>query len=144
MAYTTDELRLIYNRTSGRCHICGKVLALKNNGLFGEKGAWEVEHSNARARGGTDRLNNLYAACISCNRSKGTVTTRTARRREGRQTAPLSREKEKVARTENAVLGGGAGFIVGAALGGTPLGLLLLLLGAAIGHDVNPQKKRRK
>src|SRR6266704_6497870 len=106
MLYSNADLRTIYNRTSGKCHLCGKQLALTNYGQFGERGAWEVEHSNARARGGTDRLNNLYAACISCNRSKGTVTTRAARAREGRRRAPLSREKRAEARSENAVLRG--------------------------------------
>src|SRR6185295_775084 len=106
MRLSDEDLRAIYDRTTGKCHLCGKQLSVTNYGRFGEKGSWEVEHSNARARGGTDRLNNLYAACISCNRSKGAVTTRAARAREGRTHAPLSREKRKMARRENAFLGG--------------------------------------
>jgi 5-methylcytosine-specific restriction endonuclease McrA len=37
----------------------------------GERGVWEVEHSVARAKCGSNHGNNLYAACITCNRSKG-------------------------------------------------------------------------
>ena len=36
-----------------------------NRGEFGERGAWEVDHSKALANGGTDRLNNLLPAHIS-------------------------------------------------------------------------------
>jgi 5-methylcytosine-specific restriction endonuclease McrA len=141
MQYTSADLRTIYNRTSGKCHICGKKLALSNYSLFGERGAWEVEHSNARARGGTDRLNNLYAACISCNRSKGALTTRAARPREGRTRAPLSREKRKAARRENAFLGGALSVLGGVALGATGVGLMVLGgLGAAAGYNVSPDK----
>ncbi len=141
MQYSKADLRTIYDRTSGKCHICGKQLALTNYGLFGERGAWEVEHSNARARGGTDRLNNLYAACIACNRSKGAETTRAARAREGRTRAPLSRERRTAAKRENAVLGGALGFLAGAALAGTGLGLLGLGIGALGGYNANPDKE---
>ena len=79
MVFTDDQLDAIYDRTSGYCHICRKKLAFKNYGKLGQRGAWEVEHSRAQAKGGTDRLNNLYPACITCNRRKGTRTTRTLR-----------------------------------------------------------------
>lgn len=74
MSYTVEQLDLIYQRTSGKCHLCHDPLARSNYARFGERGAWEVEHSVPRARGGTDRLNNLYAAHICCNRSKCVVT----------------------------------------------------------------------
>ncbi|HZW06078.1 MAG TPA: HNH endonuclease, partial [Phycisphaerales bacterium] len=67
MAWTREQLTAIYDRTSGYCHLCGKKLALTNYAAHGHKGAWEVEHSVPRACGGSDRLNNLYAAHISCN-----------------------------------------------------------------------------
>jgi len=75
MAFSSEQLNQIYNRTSGYCHICHKKLAFKNYGVFGARGAWEVEHSNPQAKGGTNRLNNLYPACITCNRSKGASRT---------------------------------------------------------------------
>ncbi len=140
MQYAREDLRAIYDRTSGYCHICGKKLALNNYGRFGDKGAWEVEHSNARARGGTDRLNNLYPACISCNRSKGAVTTRTARAWEGRKRAPLSREKRRAARRDNAILGGGLAFLGATALAGTGWGIVAAAVGALAGFKSNPDK----
>lgn len=39
---------------------------------MGERGAWEVDHSVPKSRGGTDYLRNLVPACIDCNRLKGT------------------------------------------------------------------------
>src|SRR6266487_3114039 len=137
MQYTSQDLRRIYDRTSGYCHLCGKKLALSNYGRLGDKGAWEVEHSNARARGGTDRLTNLYPACISCNRSKGAITTRAARAREGRTRAPLSREKRAEARSENAVLRGLLSFFGTAAVAGPGWGIIAGAVGAYTGYKRN-------
>jgi len=78
MAWSPQELRSIYNRTCGNCHLCHRKMYLTNYGKFGERGAWEVEHSVARARGGTDHGNNLYGAHISCNREKRDGSTRAA------------------------------------------------------------------
>ncbi len=140
MQYSEADRRTIYDRTSGKCHLCGKRLAFNNYGLFGEKGAWEVEHSNARARGGTDRLNNLYAACIACNRGKGAMTTRAIRAREGRRLAPLSREKRAAARRENAIIRGTLGFIGAAALAGTGWGIVVGAVGAYTGYKKDPDE----
>jgi len=57
--YTGDQLRAIYDRTAGRCHVCSKTLAFRNYGKMAERAAWEVDHSNPRISGGTDRSNNL-------------------------------------------------------------------------------------
>lgn len=135
----TSEQRLndIYDRTTGYCHICSKKLAFSNYGRPGRKGAWEIEHSNARDRGGTNHLNNLYAACIKCNREKGTVTTRTARAWHGRKKAPLSRGKRKAARTGNAILGSVVGGVLGSVAG--PWGAAAgLAIGARLGYKANP------
>ncbi len=101
------ELRAIYDRTEGQCHICRKRLSFHNYGLFGKRGAWEIEHSVAQARGGTDHGNNLFTACISCNRSKGDCSSRTARRQHGYQCAPYSARKRK----RNAAIGAGLGSL---------------------------------
>lgn len=141
MSYTDDELEWIYDRTSGYCHICHKKLSFSNYGALGEKGAWEVEHSHARANGGTDHGNNLYAACIPCNRDKGTYGTRTARSWNDKTCAPLSREKREREKTKNAV---GTGLVLAAA-GSVfgPAGMIIGgLLGAALGHKQNPDKKQ--
>lgn len=47
MPYSRSQLRRIYDRTSGYCHLCHKKLAFTNYGRYGAKGVWEVEHSNA-------------------------------------------------------------------------------------------------
>ena len=57
---TNDRLNLIYDKTHGCCHLCHKKLAFINYGIYGAKGAWHIEHSKAKANGGTDHLNNLY------------------------------------------------------------------------------------
>lgn len=59
MKLTHDQLEYVFERTAGYCHLCHCKLAFCNYGLHGTRGAWEVEHSNPRARGGTNRLNNL-------------------------------------------------------------------------------------
>jgi 5-methylcytosine-specific restriction endonuclease McrA len=82
--YSDDGLSRIYDRTSSYWHICRKKLSFTNYGRYGCRGAWEVEHSIARANGGSNHGNNLYAACMSCNRGKGVGTTRSARAAHGR------------------------------------------------------------
>lgn len=139
MRYSAEQRDAIFDRTDGHCHICGKKLCWNNYGQWGRKGAWEVEHSNARGNGGTDRLNNLYAAHISCNREKGTVTTRTARKWNGRKEAPLSREKKEKIRTNNRWAWSAAGALSGATIAG-PAGFVVGgLIGAVIGDQVEPE-----
>src|SRR5690348_14031886 len=148
MAYDTATLRTIYDRTSGYCHLCGKKLSFTNYGRLGSKGAWHVEHSVPRAKGGTDHGNNLYAACIDCNLEKGTHTTQTARTWHDRTRAPLSREKRNKARTNNTVAGG----IVGGIAGGVALALIELgpvgiiigaFVGAMVGNSIRPDQRGR-
>ncbi len=132
------RLRRIYDRTNGRCHICRKKLSLANYAQPNERGAWEIEHSRARALGGSDHLNNLYPACINCNRDKGTLTSRTVRSYFGHQRAPLSKEGRAKARQSRAVAGGLGGLALGGVLGGPPAALLLGIVGALVGHGSNP------
>jgi hypothetical protein len=63
MTASTIRLNDIYDRTTGRCHLCGKRLAFHNYGCHGTRGAWHIEHSVPRANGGTDHVNNLYPGC---------------------------------------------------------------------------------
>jgi len=137
MSHTEDELRRIYDRTTGKCHICQKKLAFKNYGQCGKRAAWEIEHSNPRSNGGTDGHNNLYAACIHCNRSKGAGSTCAARARHGKSRAPLSVEKRRSAKLANALAYGAAGAGIGSAFG--PLGTVAgAIIGGHIGHKKNP------
>ena len=114
--------RVIYDRSNGYCHICRKKVAFTNYGKAGERGSWEIDHSNPRANGGTDRLNNLYPACISCNRSKQHGSTRTERDRYGHTKAPYSRERANEFTENNTWAGAVAGASTGAMVGGACLG----------------------
>ncbi len=139
MSFTESELRKVYDRTSGYCHICHKKVAFTNYGVAGARSAWEVEHSNPQAEGGTDRLNNLYPACIACNRSKGTQDTRTVRARNGKTRAPLSRKDREKAKTINAILYGlGAGCLTYMLC--PPAALIAGLAGVYVGYRRNPDK----
>src|SRR2546422_114135 len=140
MTYTQQQLDTIFQRTSGYCHICWKKLCRNNYGKFGSKGAWEVEHSIAQCNGGTHHGNNLYAAHITCNRNKARLTSRTARKRNGKTCAPMSVTRRKKARKENTFLGAVSGGLVGLAVAG-PIGAAIgLVTGGKIGHTLNPDK----
>lgn len=78
-----ERIHRIYNKTNGYCHLCNKKLSRNNYGVHGAKGSWHVDHSKAKANGGTHHMNNLYPACISCNIEKGTLHKRTIRKRKG-------------------------------------------------------------
>jgi hypothetical protein len=140
---TDRDLNDIYDRTDGACHICGKKLSFKNYGVSGTRGAWEIEHSVPRAVGGTNHRNNLFAACIRCNRSKGAKSTREARSQHGRSAAPLSKAKKAKLRQENAL---GSALVVSVCalcLGSNALTALLLAgLGAWIGHQEEPDRQK--
>ena len=139
MAWTDNELEAIYDRTSGYCHLCSKKLAFTNYAEPGRRGAWEVEHSVPRASGGTDRMNNLYAACIECNRSKQARSTRSCRADNGRSRAPLNRGARRSAKVQSALVGGGLGALLGSLFG--PLGTIVGgSLGAHLGHKENPDR----
>jgi len=140
MAFESEQLIRIFDRTSGYCHICHKKLSRSNYGKFGKRGAWEVEHSMPQCKGGSCHGNNLYAACITCNRQKGKVTTRTARRWNGNTKAPMSVARRSAKRTENTVLGMIGGGITGLVLGG-PIGCAFgIAAGANIGDSLNPDE----
>ena len=136
MKYTFEQLDAIYDKTSGKCHICGKKLARSNYGVPGARGCWEVERSVAVARGGTDSMNNLLAACISCNRLKGESTSRTARARNGRSRAPYSAAKVSKIKTGHAVSGAAIAGV--ATLFFAPeLFLVAAIAGAVVGYEID-------
>ena len=141
---TDDELNAIFDSTSGKCHLCGRRLAWRNHGVVGGRGAWHVDHSRARARGGSDFLRNLRPACITCNCSKRDGSNRTIRARHGRTRAPLSRDRRRAAKIRNGVVGAGLGWVAGRALLGlAPAPAILLgLLGLAVGGNLDPDEAR--
>jgi len=126
--------RQIYDRTGGRCHLCDKKLAFKNYGSPGARAAWNVDHSRARARGGSDRLSNLLPACISCNSSKQARPNRAIRRRNGVAAKPPSRVDRRLTKARKQF--GAFGAVVGLAAGGLPGAFVGGVLGAAL-----PSKK---
>lgn len=137
MAFDDPTLDTVYDRTDGRCHICRKKLSFCNYGVFGSKGAWEVDHSFARIKGGTDHLNNLKPACIPCNRAKREDTARAARSHHGYRCAPLSKSARITTRRKNTVRGAFIGGLLGATLG--PAGFAIgATIGGKLGHDKNP------
>ena len=79
MGFTDEELSDIYDKNEGYCEYCDKKLAFTNYGRLGERGAWEVDHSVPKSRGGSNYLRNLVPACIDCNRQKGTRMGRSIR-----------------------------------------------------------------
>lgn len=139
MAYDKKSLERIFARTDGCCHICRKPLAFSNYGQHGSRGAWEVEHSNPRAKGGTDRTNNLYASHTTCNRQKRAKSTRSARAGHGFRSAPLSREQ----RQKNAVSTGTAGALLATVIVPPQFRLAAAFLsgiaGAVLGWEHEPE-----
>jgi 5-methylcytosine-specific restriction endonuclease McrA len=138
MQYDTETLRRIFDRTAGRCHICGGGLCFSNYGEPGSRGAWEREHSVAHANGGSDHLNNQYPAHISCNRKKGTKSTRSARAACGRTRAPMSQKARETAKNTSAAVGATIGGLVGllAGPGGAVVGAVA---GGLLGHGLDPE-----
>ena len=120
MAFTDKEIDIIWERTNRRCHICRKTIARRNYGTIDRRGSWEVDHSNPRAKGGTDRLSNLLPACIKCNRRKQDGSTRNARAEHGHSRRPLSAEELERAQAKNILGGAAAGGAAGALVFGFP------------------------
>jgi 5-methylcytosine-specific restriction endonuclease McrA len=139
MNYTDDQLDRIYRKTSGYCHLCHTKLSRINHGRVGKRGAWQIEHSVPRSKGGTDHHNNLFPACVTCNGDKSNKTTRTARGWNGKKCAPMNPEKRKQAKLENGFAGAIVGGIAGAVAG--PVGIIIgAVTGACIGSSKNPDR----
>jgi len=137
MSYDDATLKRIYDRTSGYCHLCGRKMSFTNYAMPGKKGAWEIEHSVPRAKGGTNHANNLFGAHIVCNRDKSDHTTKAVRKWHGRTRAPLSRQERKRVRKSNTAGGAVIGGLIG--LAGGPAGVVVgSLIGAGIGSSLKP------
>lgn len=78
--YTIDEIVYVYGMTDGYCFHCERKIALRNYGVPGARGAWEVDHGMPLSRGGVDDGRNWIPSCIPCNRAKGDMTTTEFRR----------------------------------------------------------------
>lgn len=62
--YSEEERKIIYNRSSGRCELCGKRL------LFEEM---TLDHIVPVSMGGADDMENLQASCLACNQFKSNI-----------------------------------------------------------------------
>ena len=71
MDHTPTQLRSIYNKTKGHCAYCGKKLSFINYANYEHRLVWEIDHSIAKAKGGTNYFRNLQPSCVPCNRTKG-------------------------------------------------------------------------
>jgi len=60
------------NRMTGKCYVCKKPI------IFTE---FEVGHNKPFSKGGTWNVNNLRPICRTCNRSMGTMTIETFKRK---------------------------------------------------------------
>jgi 5-methylcytosine-specific restriction endonuclease McrA len=139
--FDDTKLDKIFSKTDGNCHLCGKKLCYSNYGKLEGRGKWEVEHSVPKANGGTDNLNNLLPACVSCNRSKGKQSTRSARSTNGRTKAPYSANKKESIKKGNTLGGGLIGLGITALVTAHPVGLVIgVLTGSLIGNSINPDE----
>jgi 5-methylcytosine-specific restriction endonuclease McrA len=139
MAKDLQLLRKIYDKTDGYCHVCHRKLSFQNHGNQGSKGAWHIEHSVPKAKGGTNHQNNLFPACIECNIEKSTMTSRTARGYYGNSRAPYTKAKKEKIKSSNTL----AGILLGGVLGlvGGPIGMVVgATIGGAIGNSNSPKK----
>ncbi len=140
--WSQHKLDTIFDGASGKCHLCHAPLARSNHGKAGARGAWHVDHSRARARGGSDYLRNLKPACISCNCSKGDGSNRSVRAQYGKTRAPLSREGRQRARIGNTLGLGGLGWLLCRAFLGPGPAVLGAIVGAIVGAQVDPDEAR--
>ena len=147
MGYDLKLLRRIFDRTEGVCHICHNdegIMCFNNYGKPSARGAWEVDHSLARANYGTDHFNNLWPAHIKCNRRRQAENIRKTRSQYGYCGPPHSAEAKEKIRQLRARVGGIGGGLAGLAIGG-PVGAFVgAVVGAVFGHNMDPESGRKK
>ncbi|MCU7844683.1 MAG: HNH endonuclease [Candidatus Thiodiazotropha sp. (ex Monitilora ramsayi)] len=136
MKIDDETLNKIYDKTRGKCHLCHKKLAFSNYGVPGARGAWEIEHSKPKSKGGTDHLNNLYPAHIKCNRQKNNGANKSIRSKHGVRNAPLSYKAKRKKVIKNAIGYTATGVAIGRIFG--PGGMLV---GGAIGAILGSKRK---
>lgn len=138
MDRTPERLKKIFDKTDGACHLCHSKLNFSDYGKGIDKNGWEIEHSNPKAKGGTDHINNLYSACKICNLKKGTKSSCSSRKDNGVKGVPYSRKQKNIAKKENTLGGTILGVVIGLPFG--PLGVLIAgAIGGTIGNQVSPK-----
>ncbi|OJW82322.1 MAG: hypothetical protein BGO69_17180 [Bacteroidetes bacterium 46-16] len=139
MGYDNEKLNKIFDKTDGCCHICHKKLAFSNYGSYGSRGAWHVDHSKAKANGGTNHVNNLFPACVKCNLDKSTYHAKTARSWNNKSRAPYAAKKKQELKEVNTITAVTLCAIAGSAFG--PVGTLVGgAIGGIIGNEISPKR----
>lgn len=131
-----ERLKKIFDRTTGKCHLCHKKLAFKNYGIVRSRGAWEVDHSAPSSKGGSNHMNNLFAACVSCNRSKGNRSNKSVRVRNGVRKAPMSSTQRHRAVRSNIFGSMATGALIGFRFFGPIGGVMGGAAGAFVGSNI--------
>lgn len=135
MNFYWEILARVHEKTDGRCHLCGSDFAMED---YRER--WEVDHSNPKSLGGTNHLNNLFAACISCNRGKGNRESRGVLAWHGLHRSPLSKRKRSKNLIQKVVLCSTGAGLVGMAI--HPKGFWRgVLMGAILGLAISEYKE---
>lgn len=129
MTYDQSRLRMIFQSTAGRCHLCRRDLRFET---YGAVDGWEVDHSRARASGGTDHANNLRPAHTRCNRSRQDRPAASIRRENGFSIPPASAKKRRENEFAGAITGGLVAVLLGATFGPT---LIAAGIGAALASE---------
>lgn len=75
-----------WQRTGGRCWYCGKT--------FSRRSAMQLDHIQARSRGGSNDDQNLVPCCKDCNRRKKSNSLERFREQEWRRRYHFTREQE--------------------------------------------------
>lgn len=63
-AYSKEERKIIYNKSGGRCELCGQRLLFEDITL---------DHIVPLSMGGEDSMENLQAVCYACNQFKSNI-----------------------------------------------------------------------
>jgi hypothetical protein len=144
MSYSEEERRRVFKRTDGRCHLCWRPIDLEKYGAVGDPRGWEFDHSQPRAEGGSDHPNNRYPAHPSCNRSKGSTSSRKYRKEKGYSGPPLSESRKQKKERDQKIGGALAGAGIGAAVGGPPGAVVGGLVGLLAGDAKDPEGDRKQ
>lgn len=134
----------VFARSEGKCQLCGRKIAETRYGDRSSPYGWEIDHIKALSKDGhPTHLNNLQAACWSCNVKKSNSANSEALRDNGRSRPPLSKKKESAARTKQTYAGGlvgGGGLGIAALVLGAPV-LPLVAVGAVVGATIGYSSK---
>ena len=105
-----SKLRIIWQKTVGHCHFCGKKLVFKAYGpKSGKRGKWQIEHVFPKIKGGVDSIENYLPVCRICNRLRWDWTGRKIQKifqygtialREARKNTDIGKEIRRLYRAQ--------------------------------------------